>query len=300
MITGFNTDVSYEGTTYHVQTEDKGASNPIIESLIYVRGAILAAKRTSYAKELEHGLVEDQLQTILEKQHRTILAVIRAGRIQELVQKLSKQRVEPGAITGSPAPAVQFEPPPPQPIQQPSAPATATAQYAQVDHLAQGPEPEPVITPAGNGHRTSGSLEGEPAKRTSGSLEGGPGKGDSQPLFAEFDLDKIIFDYLQTDAQEEKLEIKLRGNNDFYAGEVVTLQIEISRGGIQPLPNVPVIVKIIGTAFKPQIYSGRTGPDGVAIMPVTLPNFTAGSAAIVVQSSSEAGEAEIKQLIRRR
>jgi hypothetical protein len=276
MITGFNTDVSHDGTTYHVQTEDKGASNPIIESLIYVRGAILAAKRTSYARELKIGLVEEQLQLILEKQHRTILAVIKAGRVKELVEKLTRQRpVEVERVDPSPE---KFEVP--TPVPQPLAPTPVEP----FDNFSM--EAEKSVAPSAEAYRTSGSFESV--------------KSDSQPLFAEFDLDKIIFDYLQTDAQEEKLEIRLGSNGEFYAGEVITLQIEVSRGGIQPLPNLPVIVKIIGTAFKPQIYSGRTGPDGVAIIPVTLPNFTAGSAAIVVQSSSEAGEAEIKQLIRRR
>lgn len=308
MITGFNTDISYSGVTYHVQTEDKGESNPIILSLVYVRGAILAAKRTSYAKDLENGLTEEQLQAMLEKQHRTILAVIKAGRIQELVDKLNKQaKAEEQEDTGS-RPAPQTAPPAivPPPIPVPPIPGQQKLEYQPVVPPPQPPPAQPPMqqsaaqtaapTPAPmTGYRNSGS-----GYRHSGSIESGHNKGDSQPLFAEFDLDKIIFDYLQTDAQEEKLEIKLRGSTELYAGEAILLQIEVTRGGIQPLASVPVIVKIIGTAFKPQIYSGRTGPDGVAIMPVTLPNFTAGSAAIVVQTSSDMGEAEIKQLIRRR
>ena len=34
MITGFNTDVPYDGVTYHVQTEDKGLETPLILSLV--------------------------------------------------------------------------------------------------------------------------------------------------------------------------------------------------------------------------------------------------------------------------
>jgi len=49
MVTGFNTDVKHDGRVYHVQTEDKGLQNPIIETLIYMGGEILAARRTSYA-----------------------------------------------------------------------------------------------------------------------------------------------------------------------------------------------------------------------------------------------------------
>ncbi|MBK7992717.1 MAG: hypothetical protein IPK14_04685 [Blastocatellia bacterium] len=276
MITGFNTDVSYDGTTYHVQTEDKGDANPIILSLVYVRGAILAAKRTSYAKELQGGLTEQQLQSMLEKQHRTILAVIKAGRIQELVEKLSKQKsADEDAIAETPkAPSFPVAPPMPIPtIPSPQIPNQVVNKNFEV--------PIPSIPTINN------------------NVEQVVSKSNTQPLFAEFDLDKIIFDYLQTDSQEEKVEINLRGAKDFYAGEAVLLQVEVSLANMQALANIPVIVKVIGTAFKPQIYSGRTGPDGVAIMPVTLPQFTAGSAAIVIQSTSDYGEAEVKHLIRR-
>jgi hypothetical protein len=277
MITGFNTDISYDGTTYHVQTEDKGNSNPLILSLVYVRGTILAAKRTSYAKELENGLTEQQLQTMLEKQHRTILAVIKAGRIQELVDKLNKSKSSEEEINESPK-AITPNFPTPPPILAPQVPIIPIAVQSKVE-LPTIPHSEEVWSDF--------QLEERP-------------KINTQPLFAEFDLDKIIFDYLQTDSQEEKLEINIKGSKEFYSGESVLLQIEVSRGGEKALPNVPVIVKVLGTAFKPQVYSGRTGPDGVAIMPVALPTFTAGSAAIVIQSSSNLGDAEARHLIRRR
>ena len=48
VITGFNTDIEFDGVTYHVQTEDKGLARPMILSLVYDRGTILASKRISY------------------------------------------------------------------------------------------------------------------------------------------------------------------------------------------------------------------------------------------------------------
>ena len=48
VITGFNTDIELEGVIYHVQTEDKGLSKPVIMSLVYNRGIILASKRVPY------------------------------------------------------------------------------------------------------------------------------------------------------------------------------------------------------------------------------------------------------------
>ncbi|HYY96860.1 MAG TPA: hypothetical protein VE713_20310, partial [Pyrinomonadaceae bacterium] len=84
MITGFNTDIQHEGVTYHVQTEDKGLETPLILSLVYVGGAIIASKRTPYADLLARGFDEKALTERLNRQHKLICAAIRAGRVADL------------------------------------------------------------------------------------------------------------------------------------------------------------------------------------------------------------------------
>jgi hypothetical protein len=86
MITGYNTDIEHEGVIYHVQTEDKGLDSPIVLSLVYTGGAILAAKRASYADLIAAGFEEAALAERLKRQHRLICAAIHAGRIEELKQ----------------------------------------------------------------------------------------------------------------------------------------------------------------------------------------------------------------------
>src|SRR2546428_519803 len=80
MVTGFNTDVQHRGKTYHVQTEDKGLQNPIIETLIYMGGEILAARRTSYADLLEKGVDEKEIGERIEAQHNRMILDIREGK----------------------------------------------------------------------------------------------------------------------------------------------------------------------------------------------------------------------------
>ena len=58
MITGFNTDVEHDGVVYHVQTEDKGLDSPLILSLVYSGGAILASKRSPYEDLIAAGFDE--------------------------------------------------------------------------------------------------------------------------------------------------------------------------------------------------------------------------------------------------
>jgi len=84
VITGYNTDVEFGGVVYHVQTEDKGLQTPIILSLVYIGGEILAAKRAPYDDLIARGFDEQVLIERLQRQHKLICAAVHAGRIEDL------------------------------------------------------------------------------------------------------------------------------------------------------------------------------------------------------------------------
>jgi hypothetical protein len=88
MITGYNTDVKHEERVFHVQTEDKGTSNPYIETLIYVGGQVLAAERTSYADLAQNGFDRGAVSEIMDRQHQKMIGAIKAGELQEKVRQL--------------------------------------------------------------------------------------------------------------------------------------------------------------------------------------------------------------------
>lgn len=81
MVTGFNTDVQYEGRTFHVQTEDKGRSNPTVESLVYSGGEIVTSRKSSYA-DIAGGaeISEAEVQRRMETQHQALIREILSGR----------------------------------------------------------------------------------------------------------------------------------------------------------------------------------------------------------------------------
>jgi hypothetical protein len=80
MITGFNTDVDHQGRVFHVQTEDKGLGNPIVQSLIYCGGEIIASRKDSYAELAESGeYSEDAVMHRMEVQHQGMIREIRNG-----------------------------------------------------------------------------------------------------------------------------------------------------------------------------------------------------------------------------
>jgi hypothetical protein len=116
MITGFNTDVHYRGRVYHVQTEDRGLENPVLESLVYLGGTIIAKKQTSYAEHLKRGASSEVIASLLRRQHQIIIAAIKAGKIEELINSPEEldlsdlARPEGAVLAGDPTPTLESKP----------------------------------------------------------------------------------------------------------------------------------------------------------------------------------------------
>lgn len=93
MITGYNTDVRHGNRVYHVQTEDKGLSNPKIETLIYVGGEILDNYRSSYEDLLaQPPLSEPVVQGRMDEQHRAVIRDIKNGKYDQTPPDLLEQQ----------------------------------------------------------------------------------------------------------------------------------------------------------------------------------------------------------------
>jgi hypothetical protein len=98
VLTGFNTDIESDGVTYHVQTEDRGGSSPLIESLVYMKGEILATRRMPYRELLEAGADSKAIRTLMEQQHRAIVETIRSGRLDALTEPRTARESEVTAV----------------------------------------------------------------------------------------------------------------------------------------------------------------------------------------------------------
>src|ERR1044072_8334183 len=300
MITGFNTDVRYYGRVYHVQTEDRGQKIPVLESLVYIGGTVVAKKRTPYADQLSGGATEEVIASLLKRQHQVIIAAIKAGRIEDLIRHSEKEdrskedrprEVEikpskPKAPSGK-LPAIPVAPP----LTPPVAPPTLQPAHVLTERAAHknrtAPLGSPTFQPAPFPPRT-------PA--TSGPLP--PPVSNQNSNLAGLDLDQVISDYLKTNSEQGKLDLKVITPGTFIEGKSVGLRVQIAYGA-EPAPEAVVTIKVIGTAFKPQVYIGRAGRDGIASFSLSLPAFTAGTAAIVIEAQSNRGRGELKHLIRR-
>ena len=99
VLTGFNTDIDYSGTTYHVQTEDKGRNNPLVESLVYTSGEILYSRRTPYDDLVEQDVDKEAIASLMERQHRSIVDAVHSGGLARLTGKIEIAAEDDTTIT---------------------------------------------------------------------------------------------------------------------------------------------------------------------------------------------------------
>ena len=286
MITGFNTDIEHDGIVYHVQTEDKGLATPIILSLVYTGGTILASKRSPYQDLIAEGFSDELLAERLMRQHKLICAAIHSGRIDDL-KKMSRAGKETAVQETAPEPVVagdefiieavededvqagsalggfeiEYGPitqewtPPPARVEEPVAEEPEAAEYEIVEEevalpVVEAPEPQPI------------EMAEEP-----------PADG---------------------------LVITILDEEDFYSGEKYTLRVLITNraaGEETPLPNSGISIKILGTTFRPLIYTLKTERDGVATVATQIPEFTSGRAAVLVRAVVKDQAAELRRII---
>jgi hypothetical protein len=90
MITGFNTDVGYNGKIYHIQTEDVTGTDPYALTLLYQGGAIMARIKTNYGSLSPQKLSERQTLEVMQRQHKKMIQDLRSGKFAKITG------VEPG------------------------------------------------------------------------------------------------------------------------------------------------------------------------------------------------------------
>jgi hypothetical protein len=80
---GFNSDVSWLGTEYHVQTEDWGPGNPYLVSRVFHNGAVKKSIKTSYTEVLPNGMGPESknIRMAMKIQHQEILDLLLSGKL---------------------------------------------------------------------------------------------------------------------------------------------------------------------------------------------------------------------------
>jgi hypothetical protein len=281
VITGFNTDVEHDGVTYHVQTEDKGLKSPLILSLVYVGGTILASKRTPYDDLISAGFDENKLAERLQRQHKLICAAIHTGRIEDLKRQTERDaasRTKPSEPEEQKSEAQETEQasPPPQATQE-------DPDIIQTGILADSMPPPVFKSPT--------AARKEPAAPQKIN-EAPPG-----PQVDHVDYSRVV-DYNGAVSHAEDLQLSLLDEKRFVAGEFVKINVHVGSGnGLESISDATVTLKVLGSSFRPLIFSGKTAPDGTAIFYAMLPYFTSGRAAILINATARGFRAELRRVI---
>jgi hypothetical protein len=262
MITGYNTDVRHHEVVFHVQTEDKGAANPFIESLVYVGGQVLASKRASYADLLAEGRDEKEIIALMDQQHRTMIAAIRHGKFDAKLAALSRPKTSPMPVL-EPVPAG-----------------------------GDGPLPLSVAGAGGGGGASPGAGGGSNRVPT-------PRGMPIQPPPAERTLDQVILEYLTNEAAQEQLVLVLESEADLVLGRRASLALRTSssKSGL-PIAGAQVSVRMISTIAEPRVLAvGRTDEHGGVPLRFEIPALDRGTAALIISAVSAIGRAELKHLL---
>ena len=258
MITGYNTDVEHDGVVYHVQTEDKGLDTPLILSLVYSGGAILASKRSRYEDLIASGFSDEALSERLKRQHLLICAAIHAGRVGDL-RRMAGGESEVATVETS----IESEPPALiREAEKPGAPEAADMQ--------EEIKPLPIegVKPAVDAYTVYDPRRQSP-------------------------LGELV-------REEEGIRIRLLDEQEFRSGDTPTLRIMVSQlsGSTEkPMSGAVISVKVLGTSFRPLIYSMKTQRDGMAIVLAQIPTFTSGRAAILIKALAGGAETELRRVI---
>lgn len=301
MITGFNTDIEHGGVTYHVQTEDKGLENPLILSLVYVGGAILASKRTTYEDLIEKGFDEKALAERLQRQHKLLCAAVRAGRVDDLKRMGGERDAATAAPPVPPAPPALSEEAPAN-GQPPKSPPLAAPMLESPAEAPKKPAASPPILDLLTDAATPIIPEGiklPPPPPAFNAWQGGAPADAATPEQAAMDADVIPVEVYDEDADELYLKL-LDDEGEFRAGQLATIKIYVGRGkfGRQSVTDASVTVKVLGTTFRPLILNTRTDEEGVAVVRALLPQFNSGRAALLIRAADAHGtEAELRRII---
>jgi hypothetical protein len=274
VITGFNTDIEYDGVTYHVQTEDKGLRTPFILCLIYNRGTILASRRVPYDDLVESGFDEKELARRLQKLHKTVCAAISKGRLEDF--KRSSERTTPvaAAVTIAETRSATV-------LNTMTGTAAGFVEFPSLELPIPMP-PDPQVIP-------KVQKKSKSTKRDSLSFDGGP--------IVPEDVVQIISDLAGTDRPaNNKLSIELLGDTEYRGGQTKSIVVLVCRGSEHKVvPDAEIMIKVMGSNFKPLIFHSRSNPFGISSVEIDLPEFKEGRAAVVVRVMSKGEEVEVRR-----
>jgi hypothetical protein len=107
MLFGHNSNVKAGDATFHIQTEDRGTTNALIDTTVYFCGRVLYRRTNNYFDLLPLNPDNEQaLKVRLDQQHRAVIEEIRTGALHLALPREEKDSVPASAANSGSAHAV--------------------------------------------------------------------------------------------------------------------------------------------------------------------------------------------------
>jgi hypothetical protein len=88
-LVGFNNNVRYRGTSFHIQTEDSGVARPHVITHLFIDGGhIIKTLRTDYSEHVSSPDCRAVVQRMMREQHRAMAHELRKGQLDSILDQL--------------------------------------------------------------------------------------------------------------------------------------------------------------------------------------------------------------------
>lgn len=175
--------------------------------------------------------------------------------------------------------------------------------YASI--LEQGKGKEAILAIMDHQHRSmisairSGTFDAKVAELLGGAQQDDHGRGFPGVPASERSLDEVILEYLNAEAQQDRLVLMLQEEVELAFGETALLSVlaNSSKTG-RAVGGAKVELKLISTVAEPRILAtGKTDAEGRLRLLVQIPRIDQGSSALIITASSDLGKTELKYLL---
>jgi hypothetical protein len=126
-----------------------------------------------------------------------------------------------------------------------------------------------------------------------------PTQRSSPPVIPVAQPEPVVHSARAEPAVGDSIHLVLVDEKIYHGGDHVNLRVRVENGINQKqiIPGADVLVKILGSTFRPLIYQTKTAVDGIAAVRTDLPHFRSGRAAILIRVTVGDIEGELRRII---
>jgi len=104
---GINQDVVFKGERFHVQTEDSGVKRPVISTVLFKGGIIVASRKSDYSDRLDSKDLDNEVKKLMQSQHKDIIRALKNG---DFIKDNKAKAADKKAASPQPSPRSSPEP----------------------------------------------------------------------------------------------------------------------------------------------------------------------------------------------